>query len=204
MTPTAKRILIGACVAIGTVTIFALYVPGLRPHPSPQVATSGTPKVGGAFSLIDTHGNRVTDDMLKGHLSLLYFGFTHCPDVCPLALQTMTEALQIAGPVAENVIPVFISVDPERDTPKEMGEYLANFHPRFVGLTGTPEEIKAVTAAYRVYFAKAAGGKPDDYNMAHSDFVYLIGADGRYVTHFRAEDTSLEIANRMRRELMPQ
>jgi protein SCO1/2 len=134
----------------------------------------------------------------------MYFGFTHCPDVCPLALHTMTEALQIAGPAGESVLPVFVTVDPERDTPEAMGDYVANFHSRFVALTGSPQEIKTMTTAWRVYFAKAAGGDPAAYTMAHSDFIYLIGPDGHYLTHFRAEDTSLDIANRIRRELGPQ
>src|SRR4051812_5224886 len=142
-----KRILIGCCVALGTLAIFALYVPGLRPAPRPQVVTHGEARIGGAFTLTDAHGTRVTDDILKGHLSLMYFGFTHCPDVCPLALGTMTEALKIAGPVADNVIPVFVSIDPARDTPEAMGDYVANFHPRFVALTGSPEEVTAMTTA---------------------------------------------------------
>ena len=164
-------------------------MPGLRPAPAPQVVTQCEARIGGAFTLTDAHGKRITDDILKGHYSLMYFGFTHCPDVCPLALGMMTEALKIAGPVAENVVPVFITVDPERDTPQAMGEYVANFHPRFVALTGSVEEVAAMTTAWRVYFAKQGGGNPDEYTMAHSDFIYLIGPDGRYLTHFRAEDT---------------
>ena len=203
MTLRSKRILIGICVAIGTLVIFALYVPGLRPTPRPQVVTTGEARIGGPFTLTDSHGNRVTEEMLKGHLSLMYFGFTNCPDVCPLALATITEALKIAGPVAETVIPVFVTVDPERDTPEAMGEYIANFHPRFVALTGSIEEVTAMTTAWRVYFAKQGGGDPAAYQMAHSDFIYLTGPEGRYLTHFRADDTSLDIANRIKREFLP-
>lgn len=199
-----KRIIIGICVAIGTLAIFALYVPGLLPRPRPQEVATGQPQIGGAFTLTDSHGNRVTQDVLKGHLSLLYFGFTHCPDVCPLALQMIAQALQTAGEDGETVLPVFISVDPERDTPQVVGDYVANFSPRFVALTGTPAEVQAATGAYRVYFAKKAGGKPEDYSMMHSDFIYLMGKDGQYITHFRAEDTPLEIAARIRQELHPQ
>ncbi len=203
MTLRNKRVLIGICIALGTLAIFALYVPGLRPQARPQTVTHGEARIGGAFVLTDAHGKRVTDDILKGHLSLMYFGFTHCPDVCPLALHTMTEALQILGPAGETVLPVFVTVDPERDTPATMGDYVSNFHPRFVALTGSADEIKTMTTNYRVYFAKTAGGNPAEYTMAHSDFIFLIGPDGHYVTHFRAEDTSLDIANRIRRELAP-
>lgn len=204
MTPTRKRILIGLCVVFGTVLALALYLPMMRPAPQTQApAATGKPLIGGAFTLTDQKGNRVTQDVLNGHYSLLYFGFTHCPDVCPLALATITDALKIAGDKGEEVLPVFISVDPERDTPQVMGDYVANFHGRFLALTGTTEEIKAATQAYRVYFAKQAGGSPDDYAMGHSDFIYLMGPDGAYVTHFRAEDTASDIANRIRRELLP-
>lgn len=203
MTPTRKRILIGICVVFGTALALALYLPGLRPTPQPQTTQgTGKPLIGGAFTLTDQKGNRVTQDVLSGHYSLLYFGFTNCPDVCPLALATMTDALKTAGNQGETVLPVFISVDPERDTPQVMGDYVANFHPRFLALTGTVEEVKAATQAYRVYFAKKAGGSPDDYAMGHSDFIYLMGHDGAYVTHFRAEDTATDMANRVRRELL--
>ena len=203
MTPSGKRILIGFCVVVGTALALALYLPGLRPAPAPQPSqATGKPLIGGAFTLTDQKGARVTQDMLNGHFSLLYFGFTHCPDVCPLALATITDALKIAGNAGEEVLPVFISVDPERDTPKVMGDYVANFHPRFVALTGTPEEVQTATQAYRVYFAKKAGGSPDDYAMGHSDFIYLMSPTGEYVTHFRAEDTATDIANRIRRELL--
>ena len=204
MTPTRKRILIGLCVLFGTVLALTLYLPGLRPTPAPQPSqATGKPLIGGAFTLTDQKGNRVTQDALKGHYSLLYFGFTHCPDVCPLALATITDALKIAGDKGDDILPVFISVDPERDTPEVMGDYVANFHGRFLALTGTPEEVQAATQAYRVYFAKKAGGSPDDYAMGHSDFIYLMSPTGEYVTHFRAEDTASDIANRIRRELLP-
>ncbi len=203
MNTRSKRILIGVCVAVGTLAIFALNVPGMRPTQRPQTVTTGEAKIGGPFVLTDTHGKRVTDDILKGHLSLLYFGFTNCPDICPLALGTMTEALKIAGPVADTVMPVFVSIDPERDTPQAMGEYIANFHPRFVALTGSIDEVKTMTTNWRVYFAKQGGGDEKAYTMAHSDFVYLIGPDGRYLTHFRSEDSSLDMANRIKRELLP-
>ena len=204
MTVRSKRILIGICVALGTLAIFALYVPGLRPVPKPQVVITGEARIGGPFTLTDAKGARVTEEMLKGHLSVMYFGFTHCPDVCPLALATITEALKIAGPIAETVIPVFVTVDPERDTPEAMGEYIANFHPRFVALTGSVADVTAMTTAWRVYFAKQGGGDAAEYQMAHSDFIYLTGPEGRYLTHFRADDTSLDIANRIKRELLPQ
>jgi protein SCO1/2 len=200
MTPARKRILIGLCVVFGTALALALYLPMMRPAPGPQAQGVGKPLIGGAFTLTDQKGNRVTQDVLNGHLSLLYFGFTNCPDVCPLALNTISDALRIAGDKGEDVLPVFITVDPERDTPQVIGDYVANFHANILALTGTPEEIQTAAQAYRIYFAKKAGGSPENYAMGHSDFIYLMGPDGGYITHFRAEDTAADIANRIRRE----
>ena len=174
MSPLRKRILIGLCVVFGTALALTLYLPTVRPSaqqsPQTQAQTqaTGKPLIGGAFTLTDQKGNRVTQDVLNGHYSLLYFGFTHCPDVCPLALAAITDALKIVGDKGEEVLPVFISVDPERDTPQVMGDYVANFNPRFLALTGTVEEVKAATHAYRVYFAKKAGGAPEDYKIGRA------------------------------------
>jgi len=202
-----KRIVIAVCIAFGTLLALVLYYPGMRPQPHPS--STGTAAIGGPFSLVDVHGNRVTEAVLKGHYSLVYFGYTNCPDICPLALHNITQALEMAGPVADTVLPVFITIDPERDTPEALGQYIANFHPRFLALTGTPAEIAAATSGYRVYAAKveqskgAAAGAAGDYTLSHSDFIYLMGPDGTYVTHFDRDAKPGEIAARLRRELGP-
>jgi protein SCO1/2 len=117
---------------------------------------------------------------------LVYFGFTFCPDVCPTALQVMAAALEKLAPKqADQVVPVLISVDPERDTPAQLGMYVKSFHPRLVGLTGSEAEIEAVTKAYRVYVKKVPDPKSSaGYTMDHSSIIYLMGPDGRYRTHF--------------------
>jgi protein SCO1/2 len=114
---------------------------------------------------------------------LIYFGYTYCPDVCPTELGVMTQALDQLGPKAEQVRPVFITIDPDRDTVAHMKDYVALFHPRMVGLTGTPEQVRDAARAYRVYYAKAPqkDGKPDEYLMDHSSFIYLMGPDGKFV-----------------------
>jgi protein SCO1/2 len=201
-TPMVKRILIAVCIAFGTVLGLVLYYPGLRPQP--HQAGQGTPAIGGPFTLVDSKGTRVTEAVLKGHYSLVYFGYTNCPDICPLALHNISLALEMAGPVAESVLPVFITVDPERDTPQIMEQYIANFQPRFLALTGTSTEVAATMQSYRVYAAKAAAAKAaatGDYAMQHTDFIYLMSPDGKYVTHFDRDSKPADIAARLRREL---
>lgn len=148
---------------------------------------SGDALVGGPFSLTNQDGKRVTDQDFRGKYVLIFFGFTFCPDVCPSELQVMSAALDQLGPQGDKIQPVFITIDPERDTPEAMKLYVSNFHPRMVGLTGSPEEIAAVAKAYRVYYAKAKaaeGSAPGDYLMDHSTILYLMGPDGRFVKHF--------------------
>jgi protein SCO1/2 len=150
-----------------------------------QPQGSGVALVGGPFSLTDQDGRRVTEKDFLGRYMLVFFGFTYCPDICPTELQVMTAALDAMGPAAEKIQPVFVSVDPERDTPEVMKAYVANFGPRLIGLTGTPEEIAAMAKAYRVYCAKAANqNAPGDYLMDHSSIIYLMDEDGSFVKHF--------------------
>ena len=146
---------------------------------------SGVALVGGPFTLTDQTGKRVTDQDFRGKYMLIFFGFTYCPDVCPSELQVMSAALDELGPVGEKIQPVFITIDPARDTPEAMKLYVSNFHPRLVGLTGSDQDIAAVAKAYRVYYAKAKGAENSpDYLMDHSTILYLIGPDGKFVKHF--------------------
>jgi protein SCO1/2 len=183
--------------------LLAFYLPGLREQKPEVRAVSGAAAIGGAFSLLDQTGKTVTAESLKGKYSLVYFGFTHCPDICPLSLSVITQALDIAGPLAEDVTPVFITVDAERDTVTAMADYIANFHPRFLGLTGTPEQTKTAADAYRVYFKKANEEAGGGYMMDHSGFVYLMNREGVYVTHFKPDVTPEQMAARLRQEFSP-
>ncbi len=143
--------------------------------------------LGGPFTLTDQTGREVTERDFAGRFLLVYFGFTYCPDVCPTELGTMAAALDAMGPAAERVTPVFITIDPERDTPAAMGDYVSRFHPRMVGLSGTPQQIAQVARAYRVYYAKVRPRDAGDYLMDHSSFTYLVGPDGRVRQLFRPE-----------------
>lgn len=146
---------------------------------------SGKALIGGPFSLIDQNGNRVTEKDFRGRYTLVFFGFTSCPDICPAGLQLVAAALENLGGKADRIVPVFISVDPERDTPEKLGEYIRNFDARFVGLTGTPEEIAKAAKAYRVYYKKVPNADlPDDYSIDHTSIFYLMDPEGEFVTHF--------------------
>ncbi len=140
--------------------------------------------IGGPFELTGAGGKPVRDTDFRGRLMLVFFGYTHCPDVCPTELQTMTDALAKLGPSAKGVASIFISVDPQRDTPDVMSAYTKLFGQDIVGLTGTREQVAHAAKAYRVYYRAAKGESADTYPVDHSAFIYLMGRDGRYLTHF--------------------
>lgn len=167
----------------------------------PQQGT-GVALVGGAFTLTDQNGRRVTEKDFLGRYMLVFFGYTYCPDVCPTELQVMMAALDALGPEASLVQPVFVSIDPARDTPEVLKSYVENFGPRLIGLTGTPDEIAAVAKAYRVYFAKA-GNTPSatDYLMDHSSIIYLMGRDGQFVKHMPYTTDAAKLASDIKQAL---
>ena len=149
------------------------------------VQSSGTALVGGPFSLVGADGKPVTDRDFRGRYMLIFFGFTHCPDICPAELQVIAQALEQLGDKAKNVVPIFITLDPERDTPESMANYVKSFGSNFVGLRGSPEAIAAAAKAYRVSYAKVENKESAaDYRVDHSAVVYLIDPEGQYVTHF--------------------
>lgn len=163
----------------------------------PVTDQTGGLSLGGPFTLIDPKGNEVTDEDLLGSYTLVYFGYTFCPDVCPTGLQTAATALELLPLRKSNkVISLFITVDPERDTPEVMGEYVQHFHKSLVGLTGSPEQIQQAAKSYRVYYKKVVekGKESEDYLVDHSAFQYLMGPDGKFLTHFRHDVTADEMA----------
>lgn len=163
------------------------------------------PTVGGGFALTDQFGKARTDADFRGQFMLVFFGFTNCPDICPVTLQTVSDALDQLGDAAAKVTPIFITVDPARDTPEVLRDYVANFHPRLVALTGNAEDIGKVAKEYRVYYAKVSGDKaPDDpaaYLMDHSAIVYLMGPDGAFITHFSPGTSAADMAKGLRERL---
>jgi protein SCO1/2 len=156
--------------------------------------------VGGPFQLTDQNGHAVSDRDFKGEPFIVFFGFTNCPDICPTTLFEMSEVLKRLGPDAGRTAALFVSVDPERDTPAKLKDYLSSFHPRIFGLTGTPEEIATVEKEYRVY-AKKVPLKDGDYTMDHTAVVYLMDKDGRFVAPFNLKKSADEAAADLRRRL---
>jgi protein SCO1/2 len=151
--------------------------------------------VGGPFSLEDGAGKQVSDRDFRGKYMLVYFGYTFCPDVCPTTLNEVADALDHLGTKANDLQPIFITVDPKRDTPAVVKQYTAAFSPKLIGLTGTPEQIAAVAQAYRVYYAEhRTGPGPNDYSMDHSSILYLMGPDGKFIAPVRADESGKDMA----------
>src|SRR6478736_8881071 len=170
--------LIGAIAGAGVLLV-------ANPQGGQPVQSSGAALIGGPFSLVGADGKTLTDRDFRGRSMLVFFGFTHCPDICPAEMQVIAQALAHLGDKAKKMVPVFITVDPERDTPQAMAEYVKSFGPNFVGLTGSIEAIAAAAKAYRVAYSKIeTKDSPGDYTVDHSALVYLMDPDGKYVTHF--------------------
>jgi protein SCO1/2 len=175
---TRPLVVIGAFSASLVVgLVLMLWVMGGLRHVTAPAA------IGGPFQLTDQTGQTVTDKSMQGRPSLIFFGFTHCPDVCPTTLFEISEVLKAMGKDADRVNAYYISVDPERDTQTAMKEYLSSFDPRLKGLTGNTEEIAKVLSEYRVY-AKKVPLKDGDYTMDHTALIYLMDRDGKFVSPF--------------------
>lgn len=165
-----------------------------------QPVSTGTATIGGPFSLVDQSGTlrRLAD--WRGKYLLMFFGYTHCPDFCPTGLQSMAQAIDEMGADGDAVVPVFITIDPARDTPALLAEYVPLFHPRLVGLTGTDDQVAAAAQAWRVYYARSegSGSGDEDYLMDHSTIIYLVDPEGRYLSHFRHGTDPAEMAEGIR------
>jgi len=190
-----------ALVAAGTLTWRALVPAG-----DPVAHVTGEALITSDFALTDHTGRRVTEADFAGRWQLVFFGFTYCPDICPTTLAYMGSVLDLLGDNAERVAPLFVTVDPARDTPEVMAAYVAAFHPRLIGLTGTEAEVAAAAKALRVYYERMdQADAPDGYLMAHSGYIYLMTPEGRFDAVFRegresAEALAGEILTRIAKE----
>jgi protein SCO1 len=154
------------------------------PQPGP-LGASGKAQIGGPFALVDQTGKAVTEKDYAGKPMLVFFGFTNCPDICPSGLQVLTAALDKLAAKSDQLTPLFITVDAERDTPEKLAAYIKSFHPRITALSGSPEAVAAAIKTYRVYAKKIPDDKtPGAYSMDHSSFFYLMDASGQYTKHF--------------------
>jgi protein SCO1/2 len=165
----------------------------IRSHRTTETVTVAPAGVGGPFTLTDQNGMRRSDAEFRGKYMLVFFGYTFCPDVCPTTLAVMAAALDKMGSGADRIVPVFISVDPSRDTPDVLKAYLSAFGPRFVGLTGTEEEITGVAKAYKVY-VQAHKDDGENYTVDHSGVVYLMDKSGAFLTNYSLDASPDKLA----------
>ncbi|HEY4114026.1 MAG TPA: SCO family protein [Rhizomicrobium sp.] len=165
-----------------------------------RVVTVGEPQVGGPFALLDGNGDTRTDRDFRGRWMMIYFGYTHCPDVCPTTLSLMSAVMDRLGGRASRVAPIFISVDPLRDTPAVMKQYLSSFGARFIGLTGPRSHVASVASEYRVYFRRRPlpGG---DYAVDHSSVIYLMDPNGKFAADYNNSQSPDEIAADLKKRL---
>ena len=195
---TRRILFVLAAFVVGAVAIVAGAL-AMLPTPGGQKVTTQI-AIGGPFRLLDQDKNEVTDETFIGEPKLVFFGFTHCPDICPTALFDMSQAFEALGTDARKVSGLFITVDPERDTPDVMKSYLGSFHPSIQGLTGSPEQVAAVIKAYRAY-AKKVPTTGTDYTMDHTAIVYLMGKDGEFIAPFDLKRPPDVVAADLRRYL---
>ena len=192
-------------VALAVLAGGAAFLLGLGPFSGQlqRVAQGqGEALIGGPCRLVDQTGQEVTEADFAGRKMLIYFGYTYCPDVCPLGLAKIAAAYDRLSPAEQaELVPVFITVDPERDTVEAVADYVDLFHPALVGLTGSPEAVAAAASAYRVYYRKAESESMNDYLVDHSSFTYLMDGENRYLTHFGHDDTAESIADGLRQHL---
>ena len=201
MTPRSRLLLIlGLAVAIFGGGALALTLVEQSAEPAAvAVDTASGAAIGGPFTLVDARGQTVTDRNFHGKWMLVYFGYTFCPDVCPTTLTNIAQALVQLRSHATDLLPVFITIDPQRDTPKVMGDYVKAFDPRIVGLTGSKAQIAKVAQEYHVYYAKQANsGSGDDYLVDHSSFVYLMSPQGKFAKVMPGSLSAGEMADAIR------
>ena len=193
MNPTVRtRILPFAAVFLGFVALAAVAVAMLLPR-----AGQGGATIGGPFALVSQDGKPVTEAVLDGHPTLVFFGYTHCPDVCPATLSEISSLFKALGPSAE-ARALFVTVDPQRDTPQVLKDYLESFDPRIQALTGTPEQIRKMEAEYKVY-AKAVPDQDGTYSMDHTAITYLMDKRGRFVGGFNLDRPAADAAAEIKR-----
>jgi cytochrome oxidase Cu insertion factor (SCO1/SenC/PrrC family) len=181
---------LGALVAIAVAALLIwhqLGQPGTSVGAPQKVGFKPAIEIGGPFTLTDHTGAKVTDASFRGKYMLIQFGYTFCPDVCPTGLSTITAALKKLGTDADGIQPVFVTIDPERDTPQKLSSYVGHFYPSLKGLTGTEAQIENIAKAYRVFRRKVSDGASSDYLMDHSTFTYLMNPKGKLALMFRHE-----------------
>jgi len=172
------------CALLLIASLFGCGLAGATEQPSAAQMMDdlmyGRGSVGGPFTLTDQAGRQRSDTEFRGKLMVVYFGYTYCPDVCPTDLMAISQALEALGPAAEAIQPVFITIDPERDT-KVLTDYVSAFHPSLIGLTGSPDEIRKVANSYKAFYVKVQDERSREYSIDHSGVIYLMDRNGEYL-----------------------
>ncbi len=196
------KILIAIVLALAAAGALGAAWVSLVEIPAPRVATSGTAAIGGPFTLASTNGDNVTDQTYRSKWLLIFFGYSFCPDACPTALNNISIALEKLGADAGKLQPLFVTVDPQRDTREVLAEYLKSFDSRIVGLTGPQDQIDRVVKEYRVYVASQKSDTSDDnYLVSHSAYIYLMDPQGRFVNVIQGSEGGEEIAAWLRKQM---
>ena len=159
--------------------------------------STGTPMIGGSFSLINQDGNIISNETYRGKYVLIFFGYTFCPDVCPMDVSRNSVAVDILSDIGVTIRPVFITIDPKRDTVEYLADFVANNHPNLIGLTGTEEQIAKVARAYKVYYKKQPGDDDEYYLVDHSSFTYLMMPEFGFVDFLRSDLSPQTVADRV-------
>lgn len=197
----SRRLFFAIIVVLGVAAIvFVTLGRGFMPADnSQQRTTQGKANIGGPFQLVDGSGKAVSDMDFRGKYMVLYFGYTFCPDVCPTSLGEIAATLDLLSPEEVNkVVPIFISVDPERDTPAIVGEYVTHFHERLIGLTGSLDTLKSVAKSYKAYFSKGEVDADGDYPVDHTSYTYVVGPDGQFITAYRHATPAADMAKSLK------
>lgn len=200
----ASKIILILSLIIAVISLYILFTVDL---PNKPLSGQGGLKqdqsalIGGKFDLTDHHQQPFSSQQMLGKLSLVYFGFTFCPDICPTSLHKLAEIITTLDKYQIDILPLFITIDPSRDQADLLKEYLGHFHPKILGLTGSEAEIRKVADLYKVYYAKSTDSaeKDDKYMIDHSSFLYLMGKDGNYIKHFYLTDSAADIIEFIRR-----
>lgn len=195
-------LMLTTAVALAATSALIVMRLGSAPVVVSKTITTGTASIGGPFSLIGTNGEAITDQTFRGKWLLIFFGYTFCPDACPTTLNNMSVALEKLGSDADKLQPLFVTVDPHRDTLEVMTDYLKSFDPRILGLTGTQDQIDIVIKEYRIYAASQKSATTgDDYLVSHSAYVYLMDRQGKFVNIIQGSESGEEIGAWLRKEM---
>lgn len=197
-----SKVIIILSIIIAAISLYMLLAVELPDKPlAGKGGAQENPAIGGDFVLTDHNGEKFSSDQLKGQLSLVYFGFTSCPDICPTTLQKIATVMSTMDKYHINVTPVFITVDPQRDQIKVLKEYLGHFNDKLIGLTGSPEEIKQVADEFKVFYTKSDASEErdnNDYMVDHSSFIYLMDKNFKYMKHFSMDSNAEDIIEYIR------